>query len=50
MTQTKPTRPPGRGRLFPEYTIPPEELAKREAEKMLVVKKLADFLIRFALN
>ena len=33
MTQTKPTRPRGKGRLFPEYTIPPEELAKREAEK-----------------
>ncbi|MCL1470807.1 hypothetical protein [Argonema antarcticum] len=33
MTQTTPKRPRRRGRLFPEYTIPPEELARREAEK-----------------
>ena len=33
MTQIKPTRPRPKGRLFPEYTIAPEELAKQEAEK-----------------
>jgi hypothetical protein len=33
MTQTQPTCPRRRGRLFPEYTIPPEELARRKAEK-----------------
>ncbi|MFB2919100.1 MULTISPECIES: hypothetical protein [Aerosakkonema] len=33
MTQTTPKRPYRRGRLFPEYTIPPEELARRQAEK-----------------
>ena len=33
MTQTTPKRPRRRGRLFPEYTIPPEELARRQAEK-----------------
>lgn len=33
MTQTQPTRPRRRGRLFPEYTIPPEELTRRKAEK-----------------
>lgn len=33
MTQTTPNRPRRRGRLFPEFTIPPEELAKRQAEK-----------------
>ncbi|MEH2141471.1 hypothetical protein [Nostoc sp.] len=33
MTETKPLRPRGRGRLFPEYIIPPEELVRRKAEK-----------------
>lgn len=33
MTQTKSNRPRRRGRLFPEYTIPPEELARRQAER-----------------
>ena len=33
MTQTTRKIPRRRGRLFPEYTIPPEELARREAEK-----------------
>lgn len=33
MTETKPVRSRGRGRLFPEYIIPPEELARRKAEK-----------------
>ena len=33
MTQTTPNRPRRRGRLFPEFTIPPEELARQKAEK-----------------
>ncbi|MFE1747043.1 hypothetical protein [Coleofasciculus sp. H7-2] len=33
MTQTKPTRLRRQGRIFPEYTILPEELARQEAEK-----------------
>ena len=33
MTRTRSVRPRRQGRLFPEYTIPPEELAKREVEK-----------------
>ncbi len=33
MTQTSGKRTPRRGRLFPEYTIPPEELARRKAER-----------------
>jgi hypothetical protein len=33
MTNTKPVRHRQRGRIFPEFTIPQEELAKREAEK-----------------
>lgn len=33
MTQTTPKIPRRRGRLFPEYTIPAEELARRQAEK-----------------
>ena len=34
MTAQQPTkRPIRRGRIFPEYTIPPEELARREAER-----------------
>ncbi|MEB3182014.1 MAG: hypothetical protein VKL59_23705 [Nostocaceae cyanobacterium] len=32
MTQSKPVRRRP-GRLFPEFTIPPEELARRKAEK-----------------
>ncbi len=32
MTQTPEKRTPRRGRIFPEYTIPPEELARRKAE------------------
>lgn len=39
MTHTKPTRPRRRGRLFPEYTLPPEELARREAEKNARVRR-----------
>lgn len=33
MTQTTSKIPRRRGRLFPEYTIPPEELARRKTEK-----------------
>ncbi|MCL1468408.1 hypothetical protein [Argonema galeatum] len=34
MTTQQPTkRPIRRGRIFPEYTIPPEELARSEAER-----------------
>ena len=32
MTQLSSNRTPRRGRIFPEYTIPPEELARRKAE------------------
>ncbi|MBO1352212.1 MAG: hypothetical protein EBE86_034830 [Hormoscilla sp. GUM202] len=33
MTLIEPKRKPRRGRIFPEYTIPPEERRRREAEK-----------------
>ncbi|HLO84678.1 MAG TPA: hypothetical protein VK203_06645 [Nostocaceae cyanobacterium] len=33
MTNTKPLRRRHPGRIFPEFTLPPEELARREAEK-----------------
>ncbi|MBE9225926.1 hypothetical protein IQ264_10865 [Phormidium sp. LEGE 05292] len=33
MTQTPRKIPRRQGRLFPEFTIPPEELARRKAEK-----------------
>ncbi|MEQ8385817.1 MAG: hypothetical protein RH949_26010 [Coleofasciculus sp. A1-SPW-01] len=39
MTRTKSVRPRRQGRLFPEYTIPPEELARREAEKNARIKR-----------
>jgi hypothetical protein len=39
MTHKNPTRPRRRGRIFPEYTIPPEELARRETEKNARVKR-----------
>ena len=39
MTTTKPVRPRRQGRLFPKYTIPPEELALRETEKNTRGKK-----------
>ena len=32
MTQQPAQRPIRRGRIFPEHTIPPEELARRQAE------------------
>ena len=39
MTQTSEKRTPRRGRLFPEYTIPPEELARRKAEDEALGKR-----------
>ena len=33
MTQLHDSRQPRRGRIFPEYTIPPLELARRETER-----------------
>ncbi len=33
MTQLSEKQQPRRGRIFPEYTIPPEELARRKAER-----------------
>jgi hypothetical protein len=33
MTNTKPVLRRQQGRIFPEFTIPPEELAKRETER-----------------
>ena len=33
MTQLSNKRTARRGRIFPEYTIPPEELARRKAER-----------------
>ena len=38
MIHTKQTRP-RQGRLFPEYTIPTDELARREAEKNARVER-----------
>ena len=32
MTQQPAPQPIRRGRIFPEHTIPPEELARRQAE------------------
>lgn len=32
MTQTPTKRPVRRGRLFPEFTLPPEQLAREKAE------------------
>ena len=33
MTQIQPKRPAKRGRIFPELTMSPEQIAKEEAEK-----------------
>ena len=43
MTHTKLTRPRRQGRIFPEFTIPPEELARREAEKKARCQKARSF-------
>ena len=37
MIHKHPLRPRRQGRIFPEFTIPPEELARREAE--MIVQK-----------
>ncbi|NJM86551.1 MAG: hypothetical protein HC847_04405 [Hydrococcus sp. RU_2_2] len=39
MSNTSSKRPIRRGRLFPEYTIPPEELAKEQAENEAFYKR-----------
>ncbi|MUH01805.1 hypothetical protein F7734_59970 [Scytonema sp. UIC 10036] len=46
MTQTKPTRLRRQGRIFPEYSIPSEELDKREAEKQARVKRYREIFIQ----
>ncbi len=33
MTQLPEKRQPRRGRIFPEYTVPPEEIARRRSER-----------------
>ena len=33
MTELSSNKKARRGRIFPEYTIPPEELARRKAER-----------------
>jgi hypothetical protein len=43
MTHKNPTRPRRPGRIFPEFTIPPEELARREAEKNARCQKARRF-------
>jgi hypothetical protein len=43
MTKTQPIRRRRQGRLFPEYTIPPEELARQEAEKNARCQKARRF-------
>ena len=35
MTQSTPKQPPRRGRIFPDRTLPPEELAKRKVERQI---------------
>lgn len=39
MTQLHDNRRPRRGRVFPDFTIPPEELTRREAEREIRYKK-----------
>ncbi|HAG79820.1 MAG TPA: hypothetical protein DCL61_01335 [Cyanobacteria bacterium UBA12227] len=46
MAQTTSSRPRRRGRLFPEYTIPPEELARREAEKKARCQRYREIFAR----
>ncbi|BAZ51708.1 hypothetical protein NIES4103_43660 [Nostoc sp. NIES-4103] len=43
MVETKKVRPRRQGRLFPEFTIPPEELAKRQAKKDARGKKARNY-------
>ncbi len=48
MTHTKPTCPRRQGRIFPEFTIPPEELARQEAEKKARCQKARSFFEQVA--
>jgi hypothetical protein len=48
MTHTKPTRSRRQGRIFPEFTIPPEELARREDEKNARCQKARSFFEQVA--
>jgi hypothetical protein len=48
MTRKHPVRPRRQGRIFPEYTIPPEELAIREAEKNARCQKARNFFEQVA--
>ncbi|MBD2777232.1 hypothetical protein [Iningainema tapete] len=43
MTEIKTVRRRRQGRIFPEFTIPPEELARREAEKNARGKKARSY-------
>jgi len=46
MTQLQSNTSPRRGRLFPGYIIPPEELAKRKAEREARGKRCREVLER----
>ncbi|NJK73860.1 MAG: hypothetical protein HC849_14040 [Oscillatoriales cyanobacterium RU_3_3] len=50
MTQTASIRPRRRGRLFPEFAIPPEELARREAEKKIRYQRYREVFKRVSLE
>jgi len=39
MTQVSDKRQPRRGRIFPEYSIPPEEIARQKAEDLAFYKR-----------
>jgi hypothetical protein len=47
MIHKHPLRPRRQGRIFPGFTIPPEELARREAEKNARVKRYKFVLQQF---
>ncbi|BAZ31540.1 hypothetical protein NIES4074_40130 [Cylindrospermum sp. NIES-4074] len=46
MAQAKSVRRYGQGRIFPEFTIPPEELARREAEKKAHLQRYREIFDR----
>ncbi|NES85267.1 MAG: hypothetical protein F6K10_29780 [Moorea sp. SIO2B7] len=46
MSQVSPNRQVRRGRLFPEYTIPEEELARRKAEREAFYKRCRPIFAR----
>ncbi len=48
MIRKHPLRTRRQGRIFPEFTIPPEELARREAEKNARCKKARGFFEQVA--